>query len=42
VQHFHSARRPLNNTWGVFVGRSQIVMGWSELRGNIWMTDVAR
>jgi hypothetical protein len=42
VQHFHSARRPMRDALGVFVGRSQIVMSLQDTRGNIWMTDLAR
>jgi Tol biopolymer transport system component len=42
VQHFHSARRPLNDSLGVFLGHSQIVMSLSENRGNIWMTELAK
>jgi eukaryotic-like serine/threonine-protein kinase len=39
-QHFHSARRPLIDSLGVFMGRTQIVMGLREYRGNIWVKDV--
>ena len=42
VMHFHSARRPLLDTWGVFAGREQIVMSLRESRGSIWMTEFGR
>jgi Tol biopolymer transport system component len=42
VMHFHSARRPLFETIGVFLGRDQMVMSLREYRGNIWMTELVR
>jgi hypothetical protein len=42
VMHFHSARRPLHDSAGVFLGRRQIVMSLREARGNIWMMEVTK
>jgi TolB protein len=41
VLHFHSARRPLNDGLGVFLGQKQIVMSLRESRGNIWMAELS-